>query len=155
MSRRRTAKKRVIVPDPIYQNVLIETLVRHIMKDGKKFLAYRIIYESMRKIAAITKQKPLIILERAIQNITPLMEMKARRKRGYTYQLPIEVANRRGTNLAIRWLLAACRKRIGTSTSNKLTQEILDAYKNSGNAVRKKEEIHRMAEANKVFLKKI
>lgn len=155
MSRRRTVKKRISVPDPIYKHALIETIVRYLMKDGKKFLAYRIIYESMRKIAEITKQKPLNILEQAIRNITPLMEIKARRKRGYTYQLPIEVAKSRGTNLAIRWLLAACRKRIGTSTSNKLTQEILDAYNNSGNAVRKKEEIHKMAEANKVFLKKI
>ena len=153
MSRRRTPKKRSVMPDPIYDSRLVELIVRQIMRKGKKSLAYKIMYESMNQIAEITQQEPLVIIEQAIRNATPLVEVKARRVGGSTYQVPLEILPERGTALAIRWLLSACRNRTGRSMANKLTNELLDASKNSGNAIRKRDEIHKMAEANKAFAK--
>jgi small subunit ribosomal protein S7 len=153
MSRRRTAKKRTVMPDPLYKSSLLELLVRQVMRNGKKLLAYRIMYESMNKIAEITKKDPLVILEQAIRNTTPLIEVKARRVGGSTYQVPIEVLPERGTTLAIRWILTACRNNHGKPMYVILTNELIDASNKSGNAVKKKDEIHRMAEANKAFAK--
>jgi small subunit ribosomal protein S7 len=154
MSRRRTVKKRVLLPDPVYKSSLLELLIRQLMRNGKKLLAYRIMYESMTKIAEITQKDPLVILEQAIRNTTPLLEVKARRRRGATYQVPRDVLPERGTTLAIRWILTACRNRTGKSMAGKLTQELMDASNKSGNAIKKKEEVHKIAEANKVFAKK-
>jgi small subunit ribosomal protein S7 len=123
------------------------------MRHGKKSLAYRIMYESMNQISEITQQDPLVIIEQAIRNATPLVEVKARRIGGSTYQVPLEVVPERGTALAIRWILIACRNRSGKSMSSKLTSEILEASKNTGSAIRKRDEIHKMAEANKAFAK--
>lgn len=153
MPRRRTPKKRIVMPDPVYDSRLIELLVRQIMRHGKKSLAYRIMYESMNQISEITQQDPLVIIEQAIRNATPLVEVKARRIGGSTYQVPLEVVPERGTALAIRWILIACRNRSGKSMSSKLTGEILEASKNTGSAIRKRDEIHKMAEANKAFAK--
>jgi small subunit ribosomal protein S7 len=153
MPRRRTPKKRIVMPDPVYDSRLIELLVRQIMRHGKKSLAYRIMYESMNQISEITQQDPLVIIEQAIRNATPLVEVKARRIGGSTYQVPLEVIPERGTALAIRWILIACRNRSGKSMSSKLTSEILEASKNTGSAIRKRDEIHKMAEANKAFAK--
>jgi small subunit ribosomal protein S7 len=153
MPRRRTPKKRIVMPDPVYDSRLIELLVRQIMRHGKKSLAYRIMYESMNQISEITQQDPLVIIEQAIRNATPLVEVKARRIGGSTYQVPLEVVPERGTALAIRWILIACRNRSGKSMSSKLTSEILEASKNTGSAIRKRDEIHKMAEANKAFAK--
>jgi len=153
MSRRRTPKKRIVMPDPVYDSRLIELIVRQIMRKGKKSLAYKIMYESMNQIAETTQQEPLIVIEQAIRNATPLVEVKARRVGGSTYQVPLEILPERGTALAIRWILNACRNRAGRSMASKLTSELLDASKNSGNAIRKRDEVHKMAEANKAFAK--
>ena len=110
-------------------------------------------YESMNLIAETTQQEPLGVLEQAIRNASPLVEVKARRIGGSTYQVPLEVAPERGTALALRWILAACRKKSGRPMASKLTSELLDAAKNTGLAVRKKEEVHKMADANKAFAK--
>lgn len=153
MSRRRTPKKRLVMPDPVYDSRLIELLVRQIMREGKKSLAYRLMYESMNQIAETTQQDPLLVIEQAVRNATPLVEVKARRIGGSTYQVPLEVVPERGTALAIRWILSACRSRAGKTMSTKLTSEFLEASKNSGTAIRKRDEIHKMAEANKAFAK--
>jgi small subunit ribosomal protein S7 len=153
MPRRRTPKKRVVMPDPVYDSRVIELVVRQLMRQGKKSLAYRIMYESMNQLAETTQQDPLEVLEQAIRNATPLVEVKARRIGGSTYQVPLEVRAERGTALAIRWILLSARNRSGRTMSNKLTSELLDASKNSGNAIRKRDEVHKMAEANKAFAK--
>jgi small subunit ribosomal protein S7 len=153
MSRRRTPKKRNVMPDPVYDSRLVELIVRQIMRKGKKSLAYKIMYESMNQIAETTQQEPLVIIEQAIRNATPLVEVKARRVGGSTYQVPLEILPERGTALAIRWVLSAGRNRAGRNMASKLTNELLDASKNSGNAVRKRDEVHKMAEANKAFAK--
>jgi len=153
MSRRRTQKKRIVMPDPVYDSRLVELIVRQLMRQGKKSLAYRIMYSSMNQIATSTQQDPLIIIEQAIRNATPLLEVKARRIGGSTYQVPLEVAPERGTALAIRWILIACRSKSGRTMSNRLTTELLEASKNSGSAIRKRDEVHKMAEANRAFAK--
>jgi small subunit ribosomal protein S7 len=153
MSRRRTPRKRIIMPDPVYDSRLIELIVRQIMRKGKKSLAYTIMYESMAQIAETTQQDPLSIIEQGIRNVTPLVEVKSRRVGGSTYQVPLEVLPERGTALAIRWVLNACRNRTGRSMARKLANELLEASKNSGSAVRKRDEVHKMAEANKAFAK--
>lgn len=153
MSRRRTQKKRIVMPDPVYDSRLVELIVRQLMRQGKKSLAYRIMYSSMNQLATSTQQDPLIIIEQAIRNATPLLEVKARRIGGSTYQVPLEVAPERGTALAIRWILIACRSKSGRTMSNRLTTELLEASKNSGSAIRKRDEVHKMAEANRAFAK--
>lgn len=153
MPRRRTPKRRVVMPDPVYDSRVIELVVRQLMRHGKKSLAYRIMYECMNQIAETTQQDPLVLIEQAIRNATPLVEVKARRIGGSTYQVPLEVRAERGTALAIRWILLASRNRSGKTMSNKLTSELLEASKNSGSAIRKRDEVHKMAEANKAFAK--
>ena len=115
MSRRRIPKKRIVMPDPVYDSRLVELVVRQIMRKGKKSLAYQIMYEAMTQIADTTQQDPLLVIEQAIRNATPLVEVKARRVGGSTYQVPLEVLPERGTALAIRWLLIACRNRTGSN----------------------------------------
>lgn len=153
MPRRRTPKKRIVSPDPVYDSRLIHIIVNQIMKKGKKSLAYRIFYSAIQQIAEIGQQDPVKIIEQAIRNATPLVEVKARRVGGSTLQVPLEVSTDRGTALAIRWILSSCRSRSGRNMITKLTNEFLDASKNIGNAIRKKDEVHRMAEANKAFAK--
>lgn len=153
MPRRRTPKKRFLSPDPVYDSRLIHTIVNHLMKKGKKSLAFKLFYQAMNQIGEITQQDPVQIIEQAIRNATPLVEVKARRVGGSTYQVPLEVNPERGTALAIRWILSSCRNRSGKSMVSKLSNEFLDASKNSGNAIRKRDEVHRMAEANKAFAK--
>lgn len=151
MSRRNKAKRRIIAPDPIYNSKLISMLISRILKHGKKSLAQRIIYEALEIIGNKTSYEPLEVLEKAIRNITPLVEVKARRVGGSTYQVPIEVRAYRGTNLALKWLTRFASERSGKNMAIKLANEIMDAYNESGNSNRKKEETHRMAEANKAF----
>jgi small subunit ribosomal protein S7 len=153
MSRRRTPKKRPIPADPIYDSRLMQMIVNHLMKKGKKSIAFRILYDSMKQLGENTQQDPVNIVEQAIRNATPLVEVKARRIGGSTYQVPLEVSPDRGTALAIRWILFSCRSRSGKSMVTKLTNEFLEASKNMGNAIRKRDEMHRMAEANKAFAK--
>jgi small subunit ribosomal protein S7 len=151
MSRRRKSKKRNIIEDPIYNSVLVSMLINKILLKGKKSLAQNILYESMKNIKEITQQDPLEILKKAIVNTAPVVEVKSRRVGGATYQVPIEVKNERGNSLAIKFIVRSARKRSGKNMITKLGNEIIDASNNIGNSVKKKEEIHKMAEANKAF----
>lgn len=153
MSRRRRAKKRIIAPDSVYESRLISMLVNRVMKDGKKSLAYKIVYQTMDQIASKTEQDPIQVFEEAIRNTKPLVEVKARRIGGAAYQVPLEVNTERGTVLALQWVLAAARNRSGRSAISKLTNELIDASKKTGGAIKKRDEVHRMAEANKAFAK--
>ena len=151
MSRRSVIKKRYPKPDSNYKSCLVSLLTARILKSGKKSLADSIILETFALIQEKTNLDPLQVFEKAIQNITPLVEVKARRIGGSTYQVPLEVSRYRGTTLSLRWLIKAAKDRSGRTTSLKLASEIIDASNGIGNAVRKREETHRMAEANKAF----
>jgi small subunit ribosomal protein S7 len=153
MSRRHVSKKKVISPDPVYNSRLVHMITNRLMKNGKKALAYRIIYQALKQIGDMTEQDPIKIMEQAIRNATPLVEVKSRRVGGSVYQVPLEVGPERGTTLAISWLLVSCRNRSGRNMVTNLTNEFLDASKNMGNAIKKRDEVHKMAEANKAFAK--
>jgi|UniRef100_UPI003001859F small subunit ribosomal protein S7 len=154
MSRRRTQKKRIIPADPLYKNVTVELFVRQIMREGKKNLAYKIFYKSLNLIYELTKKNPIFILNKAVINATPLVEIRASRVRGSILQLPQEVQSKRGTILAVHWILNACRKKSGKPMYFSIANELISASKKAGNAVKKKEEVHRMAESNKAFAKR-
>ena len=151
MSRRSIVKKRYPDPDPTYNSLLVSLLTARILKSGKKTLANKIVTETFALVDEKTDDDPIQVFEKAIKNITPLVEVKARRIGGSTYQVPLEVSRYRGTTLALRWLIKAASDRSGRTTSLKLASEIMDASSGVGNAVRKREETHRMAEANKAF----
>ncbi len=151
MSRRRVVQKRPVPPDSVYNSRLLSMMVRRIMKHGKKSLAYRVIYDAMKIIEERTGSEPLELFEKAVRNVTPLVEVKARRVGGATYQVPMEVRSERGTTLALRWLINYSRQRSGRTMAMKLANELMDAANETGSAVRKREETHRMAEANKAF----
>lgn len=151
MSRKKKTVKRVITQDPIYNSTLVSIMINTLLLKGKKTLAQRIFYEAMRNIKESTQQDPIEILKKAINNVTPVVEVKSRRVGGATYQVPIEVKPERGNSLAIKFIVKSARKRAGRNIITKLGNEILDASNNIGNSVKKKEEIHKMAEANKAF----
>lgn len=151
MSRRSVIKKRDVTPDPLYNSRLISMAVRRMMGSGKKSLASRIVYDAMKIVEERTGNEPLEVFEQAVKNLTPLVEVKARRVGGATYQVPMEVRQGRGTTLALRWLVQYARSRNGRSMSSKLANEIMDAANETGSAMRKRDETHRMAEANKAF----
>nr|AKZ21110.1 ribosomal protein S7 [Prasiola crispa] len=153
MSRRCRPKKRFLSHDPVYDSHLIHIIVNQLMKQGKKSLAYKMFYEAMNQIKESTQQDPVKTIEQAVRNATPLVEIKARRVGGSTYQVPLDVKPERGTALAIRWILTSCRSKSGRNMVSKLSREFLDASKNMGNAIRKKSEVHKMADANKAFAK--
>jgi len=140
-----------LVPDPVYQSPVIQMIVNRLMKKGKKTVAYALCYGAMKNIEETTQQDPVKVIELAIRNVTPSLELKSKRRGGATFQIPVPVSGQRGTALAIRWILTACRKRPGRTMTTKLTNEFLDASKNMGAAIRKKEEMNKMAEANKVY----
>ncbi len=151
MSRRSKAKTVEVPPDAVYNSRLVSMTIRRIMRDGKKSLAARIFYDAMSIIGERTEADPMETFETAIKNLTPLVEVKARRVGGATYQVPMEVAASRGTSLALRWLIQFSRKRGGKTMAMKLANEIMDAANETGGAIKKREETHRMAEANKAF----
>jgi small subunit ribosomal protein S7 len=151
MSRRTKVQKRPIIPDPVHNSRLVTMMVSRLMKSGKKSLAYRLIYDSFDIIKERTGSDPLEVFERAVKNATPLVEVKARRVGGATYQVPMEVRTDRGTALALRWLSQFSRARAGRTMAGKLANEFMDAANETGSAIRKREETHRMAEANKAF----
>nr|UAD84231.1 ribosomal protein S7 [Gracilaria changii] len=151
MSRRNKSKRRLVNKDPVHNSQLISMLTVRILKHGKKGLAYKIVYQALDMIHNKTSKDPIEILEKAIRNATPLVEVKSRRIGGSTYQVPMEVRAYRGTNLALRWMAKFAHTRSGTSMAFKLANEIIDASNENGNTIRKKEETHRMAEANKAF----
>jgi small subunit ribosomal protein S7 len=151
MSRRSKAKVVEVPPDPVYNNRLVNMTIRRVMKDGKKSVASKIVYEAFNMIGEKTSGEPLETFEKAVRNLTPLVEVKARRVGGATYQVPMEVRASRGITLALRWLIRFARNRNGKSMAIKLANEIMDAANETGGAIRKREETHKMAEANKAF----
>jgi small subunit ribosomal protein S7 len=154
MSRRAQAPKRTILPDPKYGSQLLAKFMNMIMNDGKKSVAERIIYGALDRISEKESQegaKSLELLEQALENVKPVVEVKSRRVGGATYQVPIEVRPVRRQTLAMRWLIDAARQRSETSMAHRLAHELMDAAENRGTAVKKKEDTHRMAEANKAF----
>ncbi len=151
MSRRRVVQKRPVPPDPVYNSRLVSMMVRRIMRHGKKSVASNIVYGAMKLVEERTGTEAIEVFEKAIKNATPLVEVKARRVGGATYQVPMEVRSDRGTALALRWLINAARSRGGRSMQAKLANELMDAANETGNTIRKREETHRMAEANKAF----
>ena len=151
MARRREAEKREVIPDPKFRNILVARFINCILKEGKKSIAEHIFYSALERIEEKTKEDPLKIFKKAVDNSSPILEVRSRRVGGATYQVPVEVASNRRTALSIRWLISNARGRAGKSMSEKLSGELLDAYNNTGGAVKKKEDVHRMAEANKAF----
>ncbi len=151
MPRRYRPERRVIPPDPKYGSVKVQSFINRVMKSGKKSLAARLVYQAFDLIAERTGKDPLEVFEKALKNVAPVMEVRPRRVGGATYQVPMEVPPHRQFALACRWIIAAARARSGKSFPEKLAAELLDAYNNQGAAVRKREETHRMAEANRAF----
>ena len=151
MSRKRKAPKKILIVDPRYKSTIIPKLINSIMYDGKKTVAEKIVYEAIDKIKSKSKEEPITVFYEAINNIRPTVEVKSRRVGGATYQVPVEVKNKRSQALALRWLIAASRKRKDKNMSDKIFNEIYDAYQNRGSAIKKKEDTHKMAESNKAF----
>ena len=151
MSRKKTQPKKIPVLDSKFKSAIVPKLINSIMYDGKKVVAQKIIYEAIEKIKSKTKDEPINIFHEAINNIKPTVEVKSRRVGGATYQVPTEVKSKRAQTLAIRWLVEASRKRKNKHMSDKIFNEIYDAYEKKGLAVKKKEDVHKMAESNKAF----
>jgi small subunit ribosomal protein S7 len=151
MPRRGTVKKRKPKPDHFYNSTLISIFVNTILKKGKKNTAQKIVYTAMERVKQKAKEDPLKMFEKAVENVRPVLETKSRRVGGATYQVPIEVSLNRSTSLAVRWLIRYARDRAGKSMEEKLSAEIIDAMNNRGGAVKKKEDIHKMAESNRAF----
>lgn len=151
MPRRGTVKKRKPKPDYFYNSTLISIFVNTILKKGKKNTAQKIVYTAMERVKQKAKEDPLKMFEKAVENVRPVLETKSRRVGGATYQVPIEVSLNRSTSLAVRWLIKYARDRAGKSMEEKLSAEITDAVNNRGGAVKKKEDIHKMAESNRAF----
>ena len=151
MARRKAAQVREILPDPIYNSIVVEKFIRRMMEDGKKSISTRIIYDAMAIMAEKSGEKALDVFLKALENVKPVVEVKSRRVGGSTYQVPIEIRESRRDALAMRWIIQAARNRNGRSMSEKLLAEFLDALNSSGTAFKKKEDTHRMAEANKAF----
>lgn len=152
MPRRKLVAKRQIEPDPRYNSVLVSKFINGLMQRGKKNVARRIFYDAMDVLEnRITEEKPLEVFEKAMEQVRPKVEVKSRRVGGATYQVPIEVRPERRNALAIRWLVDFSQKRSGQTMSDKLAGELMDAYNSRGSAVKKREDTHKMAEANKAF----
>ena len=151
MSRRTAVQKRPVPSDSVYNSRLVSMMMRRVMHSGKKSIAAGIVYEAMKTIEERTGSDPLETFEKAIRNATPLVEVKARRVGGATYQVPMEVRAERGITLAMRWLIQFSRQRPGRTMASTLANELMDAANETGNAIRKREETHRMADANKAF----
>ena len=151
MSRKKTQPKKVVTPDPIFNSTIIPKLINSIMYDGKKVVAEKIVYEAIEKIKSKTKEDPINVFNEAINNIKPTVEVRSRRVGGATYQVPVEVKTKRAQALAIRWLVDASRKRKDKHMSDKIFNELYDAYEKKGSAVKKREDVHKMAESNKAF----
>ena len=151
MSRRRTAEKRIVLPDAKYGDKVVAKFINNIMEDGKKAVAEKIVYSAFDILAAKTKQDALTVFGEAIENVKPVLEVKSRRVGGATYQVPVEVRADRRQALAIRWIIDAAKKRSETTMTEKVANELLDAFANKGSAVKKREDTHKMAEANKAF----
>ena len=151
MSRKKTQPKKNVVPDPKFNSTIIPKLINNIMYDGKRGIAAKIVYEAIDKIKTKTKDEPINIFNEAINNIKPTVEVRSRRVGGATYQVPVEVRPRRATTLAIRWMVTFARSRREHTMAERLANEILDASNGVGASVKRREDTHKMAEANKAF----
>jgi small subunit ribosomal protein S7 len=151
MSRRKKRVKRNILPDPVYNSVVLTKFINQVMREGKKTLAKKIVYETLNIIKEKTKKEPLDVFEQAVQNASPLLEIKPKRVGGATYQVPREVKGDRKITLAMRWIIGAAKSKKGSSMKERLAEELMLAAKNEGAAIKKKEDTHRMAEANRAF----
>ena len=152
MSRRRAAEKRSVYPDPKYGDLVLTKFINIMMLDGKKSLAEKIVYNALEKAGNLIKGKePIDIFLQALNNVKPGIEVRSRRVGGATYQVPVEVKTKRSHTLALRWLLEASRKRKNKTMSEKLFNELMDAYQRKGSAIKKREDTHKMAESNKAF----
>jgi len=151
MARRTVAPVREILPDPVYNSVLVEKFIRRMMVDGKKSISSKIIYSAMTVMGEKSGENPLDVFLKALDNVKPVVEVKSRRVGGATYQVPVEIKDNRKEALSMRWIITAARARNGKSMSEKLSAEFLDAFASTGAAFKKKEDTHRMAEANKAF----
>jgi len=149
--RRNKAEKRKIVPDARFNSVLVGELISRVMERGKRSVARRVVYDAFELVEKRANQPALEVFEQAVRNAAPILEVKPRRVGGATYQVPVEVSPERRTTLALRWMHDAARSRSGIAMAESLASELLDAFNNQGSAVRRKEEAHRMAEANRAF----
>lgn len=151
MPRRRVAEKREVLPDPIYNSVVVTKFINGIMWAGKKAVAEKIFYGAMKQVSDKTGEEPLKVFKKALENVAPALEVKSRRIGGATYQVPLEVTRDRKNTLAIRWIVSYARGRGEKTMQDRLVGELIDAMNNRGGAVKKKDEVHRMADANKAF----
>lgn len=149
--RKNRAEQRKIIPDPVYNEVIVSRMINKIMRDGKKSLAESIFYDALNLIKERTGEEGIDVLKSALDNVMPVLEVKSRRVGGSNYQVPVEVNDRRRLSLGIRWIVEAARKRGERTMTERFANEIMDAANNTGGAVKKKEEVHRMAEANRAF----
>jgi len=149
--RRAKPEKREILPDVRYNSINVQTMVQHVLKRGKKSLAVGLIYDAMDIIKERTGKNAIEVFDSALKNVSPAMEVRPRRVGGATYQVPMEVSNDRRMTLALRWILSAARERAGKSFPDKLASELIDASNETGSAIRKRDETHKMAEANRAF----
>jgi small subunit ribosomal protein S7 len=149
--RRAKPERREILPDIRYNSVNLQTMVKHVLKRGKKSLATGLVYDAMDLIQERTQKSPIEVFDGALKNVAPVMEVRPRRVGGATYQVPMEVSADRRTTLAIRWILSAAHERSGKSFPDKLAGELIDAFNETGSAIRKRDETHKMAEANRAF----
>ena len=151
MPRRGNVPKRDVLPDPIYKSKVVTKLVNQVMYDGKKGIAQGIVYDAFEKVSEKLGKEAMEVFNQAVANVMPVLEVKARRVGGSNYQVPIEIRPERRQTLAIRWIVECARKRSDRDMCDKLASELMDAFNNAGGAVKKKEDMHRMAEANKAF----
>ena len=151
MPRRRSPEKRKILPDPKYKDIIVAKFMNHIMKDGKKSVAEKIVYGAFNKIDETAKTDPVELFKKALDTIGPMVEVKSRRVGGATYQVPVEVRPDRRKALAIRWIISSARTRGEDTMGDRLSSELIDAANNKGNSVKKREDTHKMAEANRAF----
>ena len=151
MPRKRLIPKKKLSPDPVYNSLSVSKFTNMIMLDGKKRVAEKILYSALEILAKNSKEDPIVVMDKALQNVSPSVEVKSRRVGGSNYQVPVEVNTKRKQSLAMRWILEAADKRNEKTMKKKLAAELLDAYDNKGSAVKKREDVHKMAEANKAF----
>ncbi|MBF8438008.1 30S ribosomal protein S7 [Halanaerobiaceae bacterium Z-7014] len=149
--RKNRAERRTVKPDPVYNDVIINRIINKIMLDGKKSLAEKVVYEALDIVSEETGEEPLEVVKEALDNIMPVLEVRSRRVGGSNYQVPVEVDENRKLSLGLRWFVQSTRKRGERTIVERVAGELMDAYNNTGGAVRKKEEVHRMAEANRAF----
>ncbi len=151
MARRRRAEKRVVEPDPRFNSVLVTKLIKKVMSRGKKSVAEQIVYGALEEIGRQTEKEPVAVLEEAVDRVKPQLEVKSRRVGGATYQVPMEVSRDRQVSLALRWIVQFARGRKGVPMQRALAMELLDAYRNQGASIKKRDDTHKMAQANKAF----